>query len=153
MALHSDISTNSCICTTTAFLHKLLWYTNNTTSASTKWRCNYETDRSNYHAPAQPTSNGVTPQTYQQQTVAQGTTNRVPTQTITGTTPTTQQVQNGGVTTKPSGQTTTQSVQPTSNGVTPQSYQQQTIAQGTTTRVPTQTITVLPNNTTSTKWR
>jgi len=90
---------------------------------------------------AQPTSNGVTPQTYQQQTIAQGTTTRVPTQTITGTTPTTQQVQNGGVTTKPSGQTTTQSVQPTSNGVTPQSYQQQTVAQGTTTRVPTQTIT------------
>ncbi len=92
---------------------------------------------------AQPTSNGVTPQSYQQQTVAQGTTTRVPTQTVTGTTPTTQQVQvqNGGITTKPTGQTTTQSVQPTSNGVTPQTYQQQTVAQGTTTRIPTQTIT------------
>ena len=92
----------------------------------------------------QTTTNSVATQSYQQgTTVTAQTTTRVPTQTVNGTTPTTQQVQvqNDVVTTKPMQTTATgQQVQPTTNGVTAQPYQQQGTSAQTTTRVPTQTV-------------
>ncbi|HON53388.1 MAG TPA: hypothetical protein PLS12_09290, partial [Bacteroidales bacterium] len=85
-----------------------------------------------------------TAQPYQQQGATAQTTTRVPTQTVSGTTPTAQQVQvqNGVVTTQPV-QTNAagQQVQPTTNGITAQPYQQQGATAQTTTRVPTQTVT------------